>query len=156
MPVEKAVPPSEEASRPPQQRSAWAETFYSFRYRDFRLLWFSTCCIAGGTWFMQVTLGWLAWEMTRDALQDEFVAIHRTLGLTTVMVTHDMTEALLLADRIAVMLSGRVLRLGTPHELLTDPGEEYVQQLMHTPKHQAERLEELIAEAPPAAAEAEP
>ena len=87
--------------------------------------------------------------LTRDSLQDEYVRIHRSLVLTTVMVTHDMTEALLLADRIAVMRSGRVLKLGTPHQLLTEPSDPYVEALMQTPKRQAERLEALASNAEP-------
>ncbi len=83
--------------------------------------------------------------VTRDALQDEFTKIHRDLGLTTVMVTHDMTEALLMADRIAVMTGGRIARLGTPHELLTDPQDEYARKLMEMPKRQADRVEDLVA-----------
>ena len=60
-----------------------------------------------------------------------------------------MTEALLLADRIAVMRSGRVLKLGTPHQLLTEPSDPYVEALMQTPKRQAERLEALASNAEP-------
>lgn len=84
--------------------------------------------------------------ITRDTLQDEFRKIHRDLGLTTVMVTHDMTEALLMADRIAVMNEGRIVCLGTPHDLLTDPQDEYTKKLMAMPKRQADRVEELVAE----------
>jgi len=83
--------------------------------------------------------------LTRDALQDEYAAIHKRLNLTSVMVTHDMTEALLMADRIAVMQAGCLLQVGTPHQLLTAPGHDYVKQLMATPKRQADRLEELAA-----------
>lgn len=86
--------------------------------------------------------------VTRDALQDEFCRIHRDLGLTTVMVTHDVTEALLMADRIAVMNAGRIARLGTPHELMTDPRDEYARKLMEMPKRQADRVEQLVAEKP--------
>ena len=50
--------------------------------------------------------------LTRDALGDDYRALHRKLGLTTVMITHDMTEAMLLADRIAVMRGGRLLGAG--------------------------------------------
>ncbi len=50
--------------------------------------------------------------INRDRLQDEYKKIHRDLGLTTVMVTHDMTEALLMADRIAAMSGGRLIRVG--------------------------------------------
>jgi osmoprotectant transport system ATP-binding protein len=82
--------------------------------------------------------------LTRDSLQDEFTRIHRELGLTSIMVTHDMTEAVLMADRIAVMNEGRIVRLGPPHELLTDPQGPYVQQLMDMPKRQADRVEALV------------
>ena len=44
--------------------------------------------------------------LTRDALADDYRTLHDELDLTTVMITHDMTEAILLADRIAVMQSG--------------------------------------------------
>ena len=82
--------------------------------------------------------------LTRDTLQDEYRRIHKDLGLTTVMVTHDMTEALLLADRIAAMHKGRILQVGTPGELLGSPADEYVKELMQTPKRQADRLEALL------------
>ena len=55
--------------------------------------------------------------LTRDALGDDYRALHSKLGLTTVMITHDMTEAMLLADRVAVMRGGRLLAQGTPAEL---------------------------------------
>ncbi len=84
--------------------------------------------------------------LTRDELQQECRRLHDRLGLTTVMVTHDMTEALLLADRIAVMRGGRVIREGTPHELLTAPGDAYVAALMSKPRQQADRVEALLAE----------
>ncbi len=50
--------------------------------------------------------------LTRDALGDDYRALHRKLGLTTVMITHDMTEAILLADRIAVMRAGTAAGAG--------------------------------------------
>jgi osmoprotectant transport system ATP-binding protein len=81
--------------------------------------------------------------LTRDNLQEEYRTIHDSLGLTTVLVTHDMTEALLLADRIAVMRAGRILRIGTPAELLSRPDDEYVARLMEMPKRHAERLARL-------------
>ena len=61
------------------------------------------------------------------------------------MVTHDMTEALLSADLIAVMNGGRLLRLGSPRDLLTDPRDPFVAALMATPKRQADQLEALAA-----------
>lgn len=83
--------------------------------------------------------------VTRDELRNEFLQIRRQLGLTAVMVTHDMTEALLSADLIAVMNAGRLLRLGTPHELLRQPGDDFVAALMSSPKRQADQLDSLIA-----------
>ncbi|RYX98828.1 MAG: ABC transporter ATP-binding protein [Bradyrhizobiaceae bacterium] len=82
--------------------------------------------------------------LTRDALGDEYLALHRKLGLTTVMITHDMTEAILLADRIAVMQSGRLIAVGTPAEL-SGSKDAYVNELLGTPRRQAARLQHLIA-----------
>ena len=83
--------------------------------------------------------------LTRDELQGEYRAIHDRLGLTTVMVTHDMNEALLMADRIGVMKDGRLLQLGTPHELLAEPAGPYVRRLMRKPREQADRVEAMLA-----------
>jgi osmoprotectant transport system ATP-binding protein len=81
--------------------------------------------------------------LTRDALGDDYRALHNKLALTTVMITHDMTEAILLADRVAVMRGGRLLAQGTPNELSAsrDP---YVGELLRTPRRQAERLGALL------------
>jgi osmoprotectant transport system ATP-binding protein len=84
--------------------------------------------------------------LTREGLQREFRKIHRDLELTTIMVTHDITEALLMADRIAVMLGGTILQVGTPHELLTAPQESYVEELFGMPKRQTAELEALMAD----------
>ena len=83
--------------------------------------------------------------VTRVELRTEFLELRRRLGLTAVMVTHDMTEALLSADLIAVMNAGRLLRLGTPRALLTEPGDPYVAALMSTPKREADQLEALMS-----------
>jgi osmoprotectant transport system ATP-binding protein len=81
--------------------------------------------------------------LTRDALGDDFRDLHRKLGLTTVMITHDMTEAILLADRVAVMRAGRLLAEGTPSEL-SGSDDPYVGELLRTPRRQAERLNVLL------------
>ena len=83
--------------------------------------------------------------VTRDGLQSAYRGLHDRLGLTTVMVTHDMSEALRLADRIAVLDGGRLVGLGTPRDLLRDPGDEAVRALLETPRRQAEALEALLA-----------
>jgi len=82
--------------------------------------------------------------LTRSELQDEFKNIQQSLGLTVIMVTHDMTEALLLADRIAVMKCGEVLQIGTPVELLNSPTHPYVEKIVAMPKQRADRLDRLI------------
>jgi osmoprotectant transport system ATP-binding protein len=88
--------------------------------------------------------------ITRDSLAREYRAVHRELGLTTVMITHDMLEAVLIADRIAVMHEGRLIADGTPHDMMTDARNDYVRALMQTPRRQAERLAALAARpAPP-------
>ena len=84
--------------------------------------------------------------ITRDELREDFLRIRRQLGLTAAMVTHDMTEALLSADLIAVMNAGRLLQVGTPHELLSNPADEFVAHMMATPRRQAGQLEALTAQ----------
>ncbi|ABE63497.1 ABC transporter related protein [Nitrobacter hamburgensis X14] len=83
--------------------------------------------------------------MTRDALGNDYRALHASLGLTTVMITHDMTEALLLADRVAVMREGRLLAWGTPAEL-SRSDDPYVGDLLGTPRRQAERLRAVLSQ----------
>jgi osmoprotectant transport system ATP-binding protein len=61
------------------------------------------------------------------------------------MITHDMLEALLLADRIAVIRNGRIVAEGTPHALMNGEQDDYVRELMATPRRQAERLNKLAA-----------
>jgi osmoprotectant transport system ATP-binding protein len=83
--------------------------------------------------------------ITRDELQIEFKRLQRALDLTVVIVTHDVTEALLLADTIAVMKEGRVLVQDTPSAMLAAPGHDYVRKLMAMPRRQAGRVAELDA-----------
>ena len=71
--------------------------------------------------------------LTRDRLQQSIISIRTKIGVTIVFVTHDMVEALLLGDRIAVLRDGRLVQLGTPAELLRRPADPYVAQLMETP-----------------------
>jgi osmoprotectant transport system ATP-binding protein len=73
----------------------------------------------------------------RDRLQEFFLELRRELGITVVFVTHDMIEALLLGDRIAVLHEGRVLRIDTPPRLLADPGDSVVAGMMDAPRRHA-------------------
>ena len=78
--------------------------------------------------------------VTRDALGRDYRALHERLGLTTLMVTHDVWEALLLADRIVVMDAGAILADAPPAALLAGHPDARVQALMETPRRQAERV----------------
>jgi osmoprotectant transport system ATP-binding protein len=77
--------------------------------------------------------------LTRQGLADAYRALHERLGLTTVMVTHDLQEAVLMADRIAVMGQGRLLAEGAPAELLAS-ADPQVRELMTAPRRLAERV----------------
>jgi osmoprotectant transport system ATP-binding protein len=81
--------------------------------------------------------------VTRVALADDVRRLHETLGLTTVMVTHDVGEALLLADEVVVMAGGQVLAHAPPRDLLAGHPDPVVADLIAAPRKQAERLAEL-------------
>jgi osmoprotectant transport system ATP-binding protein len=83
--------------------------------------------------------------LTRDELQSEFKRLQRALGLTVVLVTHDVAEALLLADTMAVMKEGHVLAHDSPSAMLAVPRHDYVRKLMDMPRRQAGRVAELDA-----------
>jgi len=82
--------------------------------------------------------------LTRAALGADYRALHERLGLTTVMVTHDMAEAVLLADRIVVLDKGVILADGAPRDLLAGAADPAVRALLEAPKRQAERLRERL------------
>ena len=67
--------------------------------------------------------------IVRSELAGEILRIHRDLGTTIVFVTHDIDEALRLADRIAVFHDGRMLQADVPLRLLTHPADPYVAEL---------------------------
>lgn len=76
--------------------------------------------------------------VTRDILQQELLRLKEQLRKTIVFVTHDIFEAFLLADRIAVMHRGCIEQVGTKEELVKQPATEFVRQLLEQPvKHLA-------------------
>jgi osmoprotectant transport system ATP-binding protein len=68
--------------------------------------------------------------ITRERLQDEFLALSERLGKTFVIVTHDIFEAVRLADRIAVMREGRLVQCGTPRDIVHTPKDDQVAALL--------------------------
>ena len=82
--------------------------------------------------------------VTRDSLGTTYRALHERLRLTTIMVTHDMQEAILLADRIVVLKAGRVIADVTPRGLSQPQSDPDVAALIATPLRQAERVRAIV------------
>ena len=74
--------------------------------------------------------------LTRDSLQQEVLRLKEELHKTIVFVTHDIFEALTLADRIAVMHEGRLEQLATKEEIMGEPATEFVRGLLEKPANQ--------------------
>ena len=83
--------------------------------------------------------------VTRDSLGNSVRKLHAKFGLTTVMVTHDMAEALLLADRVLVMDRGKIVADETPSALVNGAGGDIAQELVAVPRAHSEALAELEA-----------
>ena len=82
--------------------------------------------------------------VTRDSLQKEVLELKQKLGKTIVFVTHDLFEALLLGDRIAVMNAGEIHQCGAPDELLSNPQTDFVRELFARPARQLAQFQHLI------------
>lgn len=85
---------------------------------------------------------------TRETLQARFLEIRGQLGFGAVFVTHDMTEALLLGDRVAVMQDGQLVQVAAPRELARAPATDYVAHLVDTPKRQLAQLASVLDAGP--------
>jgi osmoprotectant transport system ATP-binding protein len=70
--------------------------------------------------------------LTRHELQEQFLSLKTQLNKTMVVITHDISEAFKLADRITVLKEGRIHQVGTPQELLETPATPYVQSLIES------------------------
>jgi len=82
--------------------------------------------------------------VTRDSLQDEFLRLKERLPRTTVFVTHDIFEALRLADRIAVLDAGKLEQIGPPAEVVAHPASAFVRELFAKPARQLEAYRDLL------------
>ncbi|PWB98407.1 quaternary amine ABC transporter ATP-binding protein [Salinibacterium hongtaonis] len=68
--------------------------------------------------------------LIRREMQEQLVELQAVLGKTIIFITHDLNEAMFLGDRIAVMRDGRIVQIGTPEDILTDPANDYVAQFV--------------------------
>jgi len=68
--------------------------------------------------------------MTRSTLQEEMIKLHKKLNKTFIMVTHDMDEALTLADKIIFMDQGKIIQMASPEEMLANPGSDLIRNFM--------------------------
>lgn len=68
--------------------------------------------------------------ISRERLQDDMLDLKKNLKKTTVFVTHDMQEALKLADRICIMEKGKIVQIGTPRELEMNPANDFVKKFI--------------------------
>ncbi len=82
--------------------------------------------------------------LTKETLQADLQQLQRSLGFTVVLVTHDIAEALRLADTIAILSLGRVVQRGTPRDILNNPATDDVEELLTTPRRQAEAWKDLL------------
>ncbi|MGW0284697.1 quaternary amine ABC transporter ATP-binding protein [Streptomyces sp. NPDC003236] len=68
--------------------------------------------------------------LIRRDMQEEVIRLHHEEGRTMVFITHDLSEALRVGDRIALMRDGRVVQLGTPEEIVGSPADDYVREFV--------------------------
>lgn len=68
--------------------------------------------------------------ITRDTLQDLIKDLQQRLGKTVIFVTHDMDEAIKLADRICIMHNGKVIQFDTPDNILSHPANDFVREFI--------------------------
>ena len=104
------VPMQQKAGAPQAwERTGWGATFASLSYRNFRLLWITTLFSAGGNWVQQITLSWLAYDLTGSPVQVSLVLGARTLPMLTSPFSGALADRfdrkrLLMIDHLAMMV----------------------------------------------------
>ncbi|MBL4966466.1 choline ABC transporter ATP-binding protein OpuBA [Bacillus halotolerans] len=92
--------------------------------------------------------------ITRDSLQEEFKKLQKTLHKTIVFVTHDMDEAIKLADRIVILKGGEIVQIGTPDDILRNPANAFVEEfigkerLIQSSSPDVERVDQMMSTHP--------
>lgn len=83
--------------------------------------------------------------LIRADLQDEVLRLQKTLHKTVIFITHDLDEAIKIADRIAIMENGRIVQVGTPAQLVTHPANDYVKRFVSkVPLAKVTRLRDIM------------
>ncbi|KKK40060.1 glycine/betaine ABC transporter ATP-binding protein [Mesobacillus campisalis] len=83
--------------------------------------------------------------ISREKLQDDIIHLQKTIRKTIVFVTHDMQEAIKLADRICLMKDGKIVQLGTPEEIMNHPANDFVRDFVGSKKSGGDfNLEEFL------------
>lgn len=82
--------------------------------------------------------------LTREALQQELLSLKRHLKKTIIFVTHDIFEALLIGDRIAILHEGNLEQIGTKKEVLAEPATPFVRSLFARPARQLADLKDIL------------
>ena len=81
---------------------------------------------------------------TKEMLIEDIATLRSALGFAAIIVTHDFSEALRLADRIAVMDAGRIAQMGTARELIAQPASPAVEAMLNAPRRTAEAISEVF------------
>ncbi len=80
--------------------------------------------------------------ITRRKLQKDFLAMEHLVSKTIVIVTHDLDEAFLLGDRVAILRKGRLVQVGTPEEIQVTPATDWVRRFIASSHPPAEAVAE--------------
>ena len=98
-------------------------------------------------WFLDEPFSALD-PLIRADLQDELLRLQQQLHKTTVFITHDLDEAIKIADRIAIMDQGRIVQIGSPEDLVLNPANDYVARFVkNVPRSKVVRVSSIMRDA---------
>ncbi len=83
--------------------------------------------------------------LIRRELQDEMIWLQKEMNKTIFFVTHDLSEALRMGDRMAIMKKGEIVQIGSPDEVIANPADEYVAKFVQDERDQVQRAEQVLA-----------
>lgn len=84
--------------------------------------------------------------ITREALQQLVVQLQKEYGRTVIFVTHDMDEALELADKVAIMSKGQLIKYDTPHNIISNPANDFVREFLGEERLSQSDSSQLVSE----------